>query len=317
MAHDVLTSDKLIAIHQKIKPHVHQTPVLTCSTFNQLLNSQLFFKCENFQKIGAFKYRGATNAILTLTENTTLKGVTTHSSGNHAQAVAMAASKHQIKAKIVMPETAPKVKIAAVKGYGAEVILCPPTLVDRENYMSKIVEESGYTPIHPFNDYNIIGGQSTVAQELLKEVPQLDYILAPVGGGGLLSGTALAAHYFSPSTQVIGCEPEGANDAFLSFQQNEITPIDCPKSIADGLLTTIGQRNFPIVKEHVSSIQTVNDEEIVAAMRMIWERMKIVIEPSAAVSFAVALKIKPQLAGKEVGILISGGNVDLGHLPFS
>lgn len=303
-------------VHEKIKPYIHQTPILTSSAINSMCGAQLFFKCENFQKVGAFKYRGATNAILSLSEEEQKAGVTTHSSGNHAQALALAASKLKIKAKIVMPETAPKVKIAAVKGYGAEVILCPATQADRESYMQNVIDTYGCTPIHPFDDYKIIEGQATVAKEILDEVDAIDYIFSPVGGGGLLAGTVLSAKYFSSKAKVIGCEPLGADDAYRSVQARKRTPISKPSSIADGLLTTIGEKNFPIILDGVEEIICVSDEEIVSAMRLVWERMKIIIEPSAAVTLAVVLKRKDDFKDKKLAIILSGGNVDLSTLPF-
>lgn len=277
----------------------------------------VFFKCENLQKVGAFKARGGFNALLSLSEDERKKGVTAHSSGNHAQAVALAAKTLGIKAYIVMPSTAPTVKKNAVKGYGAEVIECEPTLEARESTVEKIIEEKGAVLVHPFNDYNIIAGQGTAAIELLESQPDLDYIFTPIGGGGLVSGSALVAKYLSPGTKVIGSEPEEADDAYRSFKTGTILPHDTPpKTIADGLLTTLGEKTFEIIKHEVDDVLVVNEQEIIAAMKLMWERMKIVTEPSGAVPLAALIRNKEQFKGQQVGIIISGGNVDLSKLPF-
>jgi threonine dehydratase len=295
----------------RIKSFIHRTPVLTSKSLNSLTGASLVLKCENFQKAGAFKMRGATNAILMIGEELRKKGVATHSSGNHAQAVALAARMLGIPAYVVMPDNASRVKVEAVKGYGAEILFCQPNLKAREESLQKVVKRTGATFIPPYNDYNIIAGQATATVELLEEMPDLDFILAPVGGGGLLSGTALAAHYANKKIKVIGCEPEGADDAYRSFNSDRIFPSTNPSTIADGLLTSLGERNYPIIKAHVSDIWLANDNEILEAMVLTWERMKIVIEPSSAVPLAALLRHKDKLSGKKVGIIISGGNYDV------
>ena len=276
----------------------------------------LFLKCENFQKIGAFKYRGATNAVLTLTAEEKKNGVATHSSGNHAQALALAAKINGLKAYIVMPENSSSVKINAVRGYGAEVILCAPNQKAREDTLAEVMKKTGATLIHPYNNYSIIAGQATAAKELIEEIKDLDIVMAPVGGGGLLSGTALSTHYFSPKSIVIAGEPLNADDAYRSLKEGVLLPSNPPNTIADGLLTSLGDKTFDIIRKHVKEIVLVTEEEIIAAMRLVWERMKIIIEPSSAVPIAAAIKSKDRLKGKRVGIIISGGNVDLGKLPF-
>ena len=303
--------------HERIRPYIHRTPVLTCQTLNAISGTEIYFKCENFQKIGAFKARGGVNAVLSLSPEEQQRGIATHSSGNHAQAIAYAASVVGTQAYIVMPDNSPAVKVAAVRGYGAEVTFCINTPEERERTLHEVVARTGAVFVHPFNDYAVIAGQATAAKELIEDagVP-LDTILAPVGGGGLLSGTALATHYFSPLTQVIAGEPEGAADAILSFKSGKIEKAPYVKTIADGLLTYLGDKTLPIILEHVTDILTVSDEEIIGAMRLIWERMKIVIEPSCAVPFAALIKNKERFTGQKVGIILTGGNVDLGKLPF-
>lgn len=300
----------------RMATYIHQTPVLTSAYLDYKVQGKLFFKCENFQKAGAFKSRGAFNTLLSLSEKDLKAGVATHSSGNHAQALARAASILKTKAYIIMPRTAPKVKIDAVKDYGGIITFCEPTLEARETALQKVVEDNGATFIHPYNDYHIIAGQASCAMELLHQVNHLDYIFCPVGGGGLLSGTALSAKYWSPQTKVIGCEPKGADDAYRSFVTRKFVPSIKPNSIADGLLTSLGSLTFPIILEYVNDILTVNEDEIISAMRLVWERLKIVIEPSAAVPLAVVLSGKIDLKGKHLGIIFSGGNVDLNALPW-
>jgi len=312
-----LTLQDFKAAHERIKPYIHNTPVLSSQQLNTLAGCEVHFKCENLQKVGAFKARGGFNALLSLSESERKKGVTAHSSGNHAQAVALAAKTLGVKAYIVMPSTAPKVKKDAVIGYGAEVIECEPTLEARESTVDQIIKEKGAVLIHPFNDYNIIAGQGTAAIELLESHPELDYIFTPIGGGGLVSGSALVAKYLSPNTKVIGSEPEEADDAFRSFKAGKILPHETPpKTIADGLLTKLGEKTFEIIKQEVNDVLVVNEEEIIAAMQLMWERMKIVTEPSGAVPLAALLRNKARFQGKKIGIIISGGNVDLGKLPF-
>ncbi len=307
---------RLIAVHERIKPYIHHTPVMTSTLLNELAGCELFFKTENFQRTGSFKMRGALNAIMHLTDAQKQKGVVTHSSGNFAQALALAAKSLGISAHIVMPENAPQVKKDAVKGYGGTVIECPPTNEDREAYAQKLVEEKGLTFIHPSNDIDVILGQGTAAKELLAEHPDLDYIFSPVGGGGLVAGTILAAESFGNDTKVIGCEPSQVDDAYRSLQLGKIVFHDNLPTIADGLKTHLGDINFPIIKNGIEEIILVEESEIIAAMQLIWERMKLVIEPSAAVAFAGLLKKKERFKNKKVGVILSGGNVKLKKLPF-
>jgi threonine dehydratase len=317
MSETVPTRQAIEAAHQLVAPFIHHTPVMTSQFLDDLSGASLFFKCENLQKIGAFKARGGLNAILSLPKEKLKNGITTHSSGNHAQAIAFAAAKVGAKAYIVMPENSPLVKINAVKAYGAEITFCKNTPEERERMVQEIIRETGATFIHPFNNYEVMTGQATATKELIEDVEgKLDAIVAPVGGGGLLSGTALSAHYFSPGTKVYAGEPEGAADAVLSFKSDKIEKAPYVNTIADGLLTYLGDKTFPIIKEYVTDILTVSDEEIIAAMRYLWERMKLVVEPSGAVSLAAVLKNKELFAGQKVGIILTGGNVDLGKLPF-
>lgn len=301
---------------QLVKNKVHHTPVLSSRFINSLIDGELYFKCENFQKVGAFKFRGATNAIANLKAEDKKRGVATHSSGNHAQALSLAAKEAGIKAYIVMPCNSKKVKINAVRDYGAEVILCEPTLQSREDTLEKVVQKTGAHFIHPYDNYDIICGQSTAAYELIKDFPFLDCMIAPVGGGGLMAGTALSTHYFSPKTKIFAAEPEGADDAYRSFKAGKIIPSINPNTIGDGLLTSLGERNFPIIEKYVSEIFLANDTEIIEAMRLTWERMKIIIEPSSAVPLAAILKNRSVFESKKIGVIISGGNVDLENLPF-
>lgn len=308
--------NEILATMERITPFIHKTPVLTSTSINRILGVELFFKCENFQRMGAYKMRGAVNAVLKLSDEEKARGVVTHSSGNFAQALALAAKSVNIKAYIVMPSNAPKVKKAAVLEYGAEVIECPPTTQDREAVAAKITKEKGATFIHPSNDLNVIFGQGTAALELIKEQNALDYIFVPVGGGGLLAGTALAAHYFSPGTKVIAGEPFGADDAYHSLKAGKIIPCENPLTIADGLRTSLGDKNFPIIQKLVKEIIRVEEQEIIDAMKMIWQRMKIIIEPSSAVAFAALIREKGRFKNKKAGVILSGGNVDVENLPF-
>ena len=311
-----MNKDFLIQVHERVKPYIHRTPVLSSQLINEIVDAKVYFKCENFQKMGAFKMRGATNAILNLSEEERSKGVVTHSSGNFAQALSLAASKIGVDAYIVMPENAPQVKKNAVKGYKGKIIESKSTPIAREEMAAKVEHDIGGTFIHPSNDDDVIHGQGTAAIELLEEQPQLDYIFTPIGGGGLIAGTALAAKYFSDKCKVIGGEPKNVDDAFRSKQSGKIEYNNDTNTIADGLRTNLGDRNFPIIKEDVERIILVEEEEIVEAMQLVWERMKIIIEPSSAVAFAALLKEKEQFKNKEVGIIISGGNVDVTNLPF-
>ncbi len=301
---------------RRIAPYVHRTPVLTSTYFDRRLGAKIFFKCENFQKVGAFKFRGATNAVFSLEEAEIERGVVTHSSGNHAQALALAARNRGAHAIIVMPRTAPAVKLAAVRDYGAEVRLCEPTLAAREAETEKAMAETGAVLVHPFDDSRIIAGQASAASELFEEESNLDMLLAPVGGGGLLSGTALATRFQSPSTQVIAGEPAGADDAYRSLQAGKLIPSRQPKTIADGLLTSLSPLTFSILRQHIAEVVPVSEAGIIEAMKTVWERMKILIEPSAAVPVAALLEGKLAVSGKRVGVIFSGGNVDLEKLPW-
>ncbi|MHA1504881.1 MAG: pyridoxal-phosphate dependent enzyme [Candidatus Heimdallarchaeota archaeon] len=303
--------DKIEAAYERIKDIVNHTPVMTSTTLNDQLNCECFFKCENFQKIGAFKFRGAVNTLLQLTEEEKERGVITHSSGNHAQALSLAAKIVGVKAVIVMPENAPKVKVAATKGYGAEIVVCGSKPGDREEAVKPLMKKHGYTLVHPSDDLRIIQGAGTSAYELIKEVGELDYVFAPVGGGGFLSGTALATKGLLPNAKMIAVEPKNADDAYRSFKEGKIIPSINPNTIADGLRTQLGPNTFKIVMEYVDDIITVTEEEIVNAMQFQWERMKLVVEPSGSVSLAGVLSKQYDLDGKRVGIMISGGNIDL------
>jgi len=300
----------------KIAPYIHRTPVLSSQLINEIVGCEIVFKCENFQKMGAFKMRGATNAILNLSAEQRSKGVVTHSSGNFAQALSLAAKSLGVPAYIVMPSSAPQVKIDAVKGYGGQVTICPPTLKDREEHAQQIQDELGATFLHPSNDMDVIVGQGTAAVELLEDEPDLDAIFTPVGGGGLLGGTALAASIFSEQCEVFAGEPEEADDAYRSFKSGKIESNETVNTMADGLKTQLGDQNFPIIQQDVKDIFLVSESEILDALKLIWTRMKIVVEPSSAVALAALIKQKHQFANKKVGIIISGGNVDLGNLPF-
>jgi threonine dehydratase len=309
----MILQEDIIQAHLRIKPFIHRTPVLISERLNKEAGCDLFFKCENFQKVGAFKARGAMNAALQVPRQKLENGLATHSSGNHAQALARAAGIVGTTSYIVMPRTAPAIKKKAVLGYGGKVVECEPTLEAREQALDQIVRKTGATVIHPFNNEHVIAGQATAAKELLEDIPKLAVLLTPVGGGGLLSGTALAANYFSHDTIVIAGEPEGADDTYRSLQSGKIE-ISQSNTIADGLLTSLGDKTFPIIQQHVKEVITVSDEEIVSAMRMIWENLKIIIEPSCAVPFAALLKEKEKFATKRVGIILSGGNVDLNKM---
>lgn len=306
----MITPDSIYAAHERIKPYIHRTPVMTSISINEMAGCNLFFKCENLQNVGAFKARGAMNAALSLSEQERSKGIATHSSGNHAQAIARAGKLLNTPAYIVMPTTAPIIKKKGVEGYGGQIFECEPTLQARESTLAGVISKTGATEIHPFNNYKVMEGQATAAKEMFEDTPRLDIVVAPVGGGGLLSGTALATKYFSPSTEVIAAEPTGADDAFRSLISGKIEPSQS-NTIADGLLTTLGDKTFPIIRDHVKEVITVTDEEIIEAMRIIWERLKMVVEPSGAVPLAAVLKAKEKFEGKNVGIIFSGGNVDL------
>lgn len=294
---------------QRIAPYIRETPVLNSDRLDEIAGCRMWFKCENFQQIGAFKMRGAMNAALQLSTEQVAKGLATHSSGNHAQALARSAKLLGVPAYIVMPRTAPEVKKQGVRYFGGEITECEPTLQAREDTLAQVIARTGATEIHPFNNYEVMSGQATVALEIFKKM-QPDYLLAPVGGGGLLSGTALAAHYYSSHTQVIAAEPEGSDDAYRSLISGKIEPAQS-QSIADGLLTSLGDKTFPVIREHVKQIITVSDAEIIAALRLIWDHLKVIAEPSCAVVLAAVLKQKEKFAGKNVALILSGGNVDL------
>ena len=295
----------------RIAPFIHTTPIMTNKSINELYGLDLYFKCENFQKIGAFKIRGGMNASLQLTKEQLAKGVATHSSGNHAQALAFAAKMLGIKAYIVMPASSPQVKVNAVKGYGAEVTICAANQAAREASLQEIVDRTGATFIHPYDNDEVITGQATCVKEMIESIPDLDMVVTPVGGGGLLSGTCLGAHYFKPGLQIYAGEPEGAADAVLSLASGKVEKAPFVNTIADGLLTTLSERTLTIIKAHVTDILLVSDDEIKAALRLVYERMKIIIEPSCAVPLAAVIKNAPLFKGKKVGIILTGGNVDL------
>lgn len=301
---------------QRIKPYSHRTPVLTNESLNQRVGAQVYLKCENMQKVGAFKFRGACNAVYSLSDQEAKRGVCTHSSGNHAQALALAANLRGIPAYIVMPDNAPQVKKDAVASYGGRITFCEPTLDAREGTMEAIRIDTGANVVHPYNDERVIAGQGTATLELLDTVPDLDAVIAPVGGGGLVSGTSIAAKGLNPDVRVIAAEPDMADDAQRSMQEGRIIPSVNPKTIADGLLTSLGTLTFPIIQQNVEQIVTVSERGIIEAMKFVWERAKIVIEPSAAVAVAVLWEGKIDLSGLKVGVILSGGNVDLETLPW-
>jgi threonine dehydratase len=310
------TIDDIRRAAERIRPFVHRTPVLTCESLNHMAGAFLFFKCENFQKAGAFKMRGAANAVFSLPPDAAARGVATHSSGNHAAALSLAATLRGIEAYIVMPDNSPRVKQAAVKGYGGRITLCEPTLQAREDTLADVVDQTGAIFIPPYNHPDVIAGAGTAALELIGDTPVLDAIIAPVGGGGLMSGTAIAAQSLCPGIMVYGAEPEMADDAYRSLKTGVLQPSVNPRTVADGLKTSLGEITFEIIKNHVDEIATVSEEAIVRAMRLIWERMKIIVEPSCAVPLAALLERKLDVAGKKVGIILSGGNVDLDRLPW-
>ncbi|MDX1567026.1 MAG: pyridoxal-phosphate dependent enzyme [Longimicrobiales bacterium] len=326
------THQDLRSAAETIGPHAHRTPVLTSRTIDRRVGGRVFFKCENFQRAGAFKFRGACNAVFSLSEEALASGVATHSSGNHGQALALAASLRGVPAYVVMPENSPAVKVEAVKGYGGNVTFCEPTLKGRETTLGEVIDETGAREIHPFDEPLVIAGQGTAAMELLHEQPELDLILAPVGGGGLLSGTALAVegeHGEEPGEstragsgtaateiRVIGAEPALADDALRSLRAGSLQTIDTTRTIADGLRTTLSPRTFTLISRHVDDIVTVEEHSIIEAMRFVWERMKIVIEASAAVPVAALLEGRIETEGRRIGVILSGGNVDLTRLPW-
>jgi threonine dehydratase len=310
------TLQDIQAAHSRIRPFIHYTPVLTSQQINRMFDCELFFKCENLQRVGAFKFRGATNAVLQLSETEKRRGVVTHSSGNHAAALALAASMNGVKAHIVMPETAPEVKKKAVAGYGAEITFCKPTLQAREETTRIIMDKTGATLIHPYDNFNVICGQGTAALELLSDRPNLDFVIAPVGGGGLMSGTSTCVKGLAGGTKVIGAEPVNANDAWKSFTGGQLVPSVNPLTVADGLLTSLSEMTFTIIRKNVDQILTVSEESIIECMLLVWERMKIIIEPSSATVLAVVKENPEIFKGKKAGLIVSGGNVDFRKLPF-
>lgn len=312
----MIEKQDLLDCLDRIAPHIHRTPVMTSRTLNEMTGTDIVFKCENFQRMGAFKMRGAMNAALCLSEEQRQHGVVTHSSGNFAQALALSAKTVGIEAWIVMPSDAPLVKKDAVRGYGGEIIECDPDVRSRESTAERVQKEYGATFLHPFNDYQVITGQGTAGLELLQDHPDLDIIMAPVGGGGLISGCALAAHYFGNGCRTIGGEPSVVDDAARSLASGKLETNATTVTIADGLRTQLGDKTLPIMLSHVERIICVEEDEIVAAMRLIWERMKIIVEPSGAVPLAALLRDKDAFAGQKVGVILSGGNVDLSRLPF-
>ena len=311
-----MEKEDLILAHQRIKPYIHDTAILSSKYINKIVGANLLFKCENFQKMGAFKMRGATNAILQLTDAQKKKGVVTHSSGNFAQALSLAAQSIGVKAFIVMPSNSTQSKKDAVRGYGADILECEPTLKARETSAEEIQQKEGATFIHPSNNIDVILGQGTACKEFLEKQPELEYLFVPVGGGGLIAGTALSALYFGNNCKVIGAEPCEADDAYRSLQSGVIESNISTNTIADGLKTELGDINFPIIQKHVDRIICVTEEEIISAMRLLWERLKIVVEPSSAVALASVIKESHLFSNKNIGIIISGGNVDLHKLPF-
>jgi threonine dehydratase len=302
--------------HDRIKPFIHRTPVMSSVLLNEIFGCEMYFKCENFQKAGAFKFRGATNAIMSLSDEEKRKGVVTHSSGNHAAALALAARMNGVKASIVMPDTAPAVKKSAVAAYGGNITFCQPTLESREGTTKTIIEETGATLVHPYDNFNVICGQGTAALELLEEKDDLDIIVAPVGGGGLMSGTSTTVKGMNSRIRVYGAEPLNANDAYISFNTGTLTPSVNPKTVADGLLTSLSELTWSIVRRNVDAIFTATEESIIESMLLVWERMKIIIEPSSATVLAIIKENPSVFRGKKAGLVFSGGNVDFRKLPF-
>ena len=308
--------EDIIESHSRISKWIHRTPILQSSSINKIAGAEIYFKCENFQKIGAFKMRGALNAVMSTKKQNLKKGFVTHSSGNHAQAVALSSNIANTKAYIVMPKGAPKIKIKAVRGYGAEVTLCENNEDSRVRTCDKIIKETGANFIHPFDNEDVILGQSTCAKEIYEELPDLDYIISPVGGGGLASGTILSTKFFSENTKVVLAEPQKANDAYESFINKRLIPVSNPNTIADGLKTSLSEKTFKIILDGTDQIVTIEEEDIVNSMKLIWERLKIVCEPSCSLPLAAVLKNKKKFKGKKIGLILTGGNVDVNNLPF-
>ena len=311
------TYDDVIAAHERIKPYIHRTPVLTSSYFNELAGAELFFKCENFQKAGAFKVRGACNAVFGLSDEMAKKGVATHSSGNHALSLSYAAGRRGIPCTVVMPETAPEAKKAAVRGYGGTIVECEPSTSSREAVFAEVHAKTGAEFVHPYNDPRVIAGQGTCSRELMEQVPGLDAVIAPIGGGGMVSGTCLTLSTIAPEVKIYAAEPEQADDAYRSFKAGHIIADDAPVTVADGLKVPLKDLTWHFVSNHVTDILTASEQEIVDAMKLTWARMKTVMEASSAVPLATILKYKDVFAGKRVGVIITGGNVDLDMLPWT
>lgn len=314
---DFPTYYDVIAAHERIEPHIHRTPVLTSSYINSLVGAELFFKCENFQKAGAFKARGASNAVFGLTDEQAAKGVATHSSGNHGTCLSYAAGRRGIPCTVVMPRTAPQAKKDAVRGYGGRVVECEPSTSSREAVFAEVVAETGVEFVHPYNDLRVITGQATCSRELMEQVEGLTSVVAPIGGGGMVSGTCLTLSTIAPQVKIYAAEPEQADDAYRSFKAGHIIADDAPETVADGLKVPLKENTWHYVQNHVTDILTASEEEIVEAMKLIWKRMKIVMEPSSAVPLATILKNKELFAGQRIGVIITGGNVDLDKLPWN
>ena len=312
----MVTLKDIVAAHDRIAPFIHRTPVLTNKSLNELSGAELYFKCENFQKAGSFKIRGATNTVELLNQDELDRGIATTSSGNHGAALSMAVSRRNGKTKVVMPHNTPKIKVKNVERNGGEVIWCEPDQTSREEVLKDLVLKTGSTVVHPYNDERIVMGQGTAGKELIEDQPDLDAIVSPVSGGGLLSGTLLSAQGINPKIKVYGAEPLEADDTFLSLQKGEIVPNKTINTICDGLRAQIGTITFPIIQSYVEEVITLKEEEIIESMKMIWERMKIVVEPSCSITLAAVLKSRDRFAGKKVGLIISGGNVDLERLPW-
>ena len=312
----MLTLKDIASAHDRIRPYIHRTPVLTNNSLNEFTGANLFFKCENFQKAGSFKIRGATNTVELLTQDEMDKGVATTSSGNHGAALSMAVTRREGKTKVVMPHNTPKIKVDNVERNGGEVVWCEPDQSSREQVLADLVNESGATVVHPYNDERIIAGQGTCAKELLEDHPEIQIIVSPVSGGGLLSGTLLSAKEINEQVSVYGAEPAEADDAYRSLQNGEIVPNDTINTICDGLRAQIGTITFPIIQKYVDEIITLSEEEILDSMKMIWERLKIIVEPSCSISLAAIIKNKNKFSGKNVGLIMSGGNVDLNQIPW-
>ncbi|SEJ76764.1 threonine dehydratase [Pseudooceanicola nitratireducens] len=314
---NIPTYDDMLAAHARIAPYIHRTPVLTSSFLNDLTGAQIFFKCENFQKAGAFKVRGASNAVFGLSDAEAARGVCTHSSGNHALSLSYAAGRRGIPCNVVMPRTAPQAKKDAVRGYGGIITECEPSTSSREAVFADVQAETGGDFVHPYNDPRVIAGQGTCAREFMEQADGLDMVLAPIGGGGMISGTCLTLSTLAPEVQIIAAEPEQADDAYRSFKAGHIIADDAPETVADGLKVPLKDLTWHFVSNHVSDILTASEDEIVDTMKLIWKRLKIVMEPSSAVPLATVLKNRDRFAGKRVGIIITGGNVDLDRLPWT